>query len=193
MTQKVNMRKHTDVLTYGSDFLALQVRWVVFSGGEPQMHTDLARLGQVPAVAPGCNAPWVSALIETDGTVRPCFFHRSLGNIHQNRIVASSFVFACSLVSFRKLTLFIGFRLSDRKLFHRLGQFPQLVFKQRIREEAAAVDLHLDQRLVSQILLSKNNTSQNQSHPQLQKAPPGPYRAPGFRQKEKGCLQIPRP
>ena len=30
-----------------------------------------------------CNAPWVSTVIEADGTVRPCFFHRSLGNIHQ--------------------------------------------------------------------------------------------------------------
>jgi Fe-coproporphyrin III synthase len=28
-----------------------------------------------------CNAPWVSTVIEADGTVRPCFFHRSLGNI----------------------------------------------------------------------------------------------------------------
>ena len=30
-----------------------------------------------------CNAPWVSTVIEADGTVRPCFFHRSLGNIHE--------------------------------------------------------------------------------------------------------------
>lgn len=30
-----------------------------------------------------CNAPWVSTVIETDGTVRPCFFHHSLGNIHE--------------------------------------------------------------------------------------------------------------
>ncbi len=30
-----------------------------------------------------CNAPWVSTVIEADGTVRPCFFHRELGNIHQ--------------------------------------------------------------------------------------------------------------
>jgi len=30
-----------------------------------------------------CNAPWVSTVIEADGTVRPCFFHRVLGNIHQ--------------------------------------------------------------------------------------------------------------
>jgi MoaA/NifB/PqqE/SkfB family radical SAM enzyme len=28
-----------------------------------------------------CNAPWVSAVIETDGTVRPCFFHRPLGRL----------------------------------------------------------------------------------------------------------------
>ena len=30
-----------------------------------------------------CNAPWVSTVIETDGTVRPCFFHPGLGNIHE--------------------------------------------------------------------------------------------------------------
>lgn len=29
-----------------------------------------------------CNAPWVSAVIEADGAVRPCFFHEALGNIH---------------------------------------------------------------------------------------------------------------
>lgn len=29
-----------------------------------------------------CNAPWVSAVIEADGNVRPCFFHGSFGNIH---------------------------------------------------------------------------------------------------------------
>lgn len=39
-------------------------------------------LGEVEPVAPRCNAPWVSAVIEADGTVRPCFFHRALGNIH---------------------------------------------------------------------------------------------------------------
>jgi MoaA/NifB/PqqE/SkfB family radical SAM enzyme len=30
-----------------------------------------------------CNAPWVSTVIEADGTVRPCFFHRPLGSIHE--------------------------------------------------------------------------------------------------------------
>jgi Fe-coproporphyrin III synthase len=34
-----------------------------------------------------CNAPWVSAVIEADGTVRPCFFHESIGNIHGDSIM----------------------------------------------------------------------------------------------------------
>ncbi len=33
-----------------------------------------------------CNAPWVSTVIEADGTVRPCFFHRPLGNIYQQSL-----------------------------------------------------------------------------------------------------------
>lgn len=28
-----------------------------------------------------CNAPWVSVVVEADGTVRPCFFHQPYGNI----------------------------------------------------------------------------------------------------------------
>ena len=28
-----------------------------------------------------CNAPWVSTVVEADGTVRPCFFHEAIGNI----------------------------------------------------------------------------------------------------------------
>jgi MoaA/NifB/PqqE/SkfB family radical SAM enzyme len=28
-----------------------------------------------------CNAPWVSTVVEADGTVRPCFFHEAYGNI----------------------------------------------------------------------------------------------------------------
>jgi MoaA/NifB/PqqE/SkfB family radical SAM enzyme len=38
-------------------------------------------LGQLTPQAPICNAPWVSAVIEVDGSVRPCFFHRTIGNI----------------------------------------------------------------------------------------------------------------
>ncbi|MBA4056924.1 MAG: radical SAM protein [Marivirga sp.] len=29
-----------------------------------------------------CNAPWVSAVIESDGSVMPCFFHKPYGNIY---------------------------------------------------------------------------------------------------------------
>lgn len=31
-----------------------------------------------------CNAPWVSSVVESDGTVRPCFFQPALGNIHRD-------------------------------------------------------------------------------------------------------------
>ena len=31
-----------------------------------------------------CNAPWVSTVVEADGTVRPCFFHAPIGNIHES-------------------------------------------------------------------------------------------------------------
>ena len=36
-------------------------------------------------VAPVCNAPWTSAVIEADGTVRPCFFHRSIGSLKSDQ------------------------------------------------------------------------------------------------------------
>jgi Fe-coproporphyrin III synthase len=38
-------------------------------------------LGQVAPESPVCNAPWVSAVVEVDGSVRPCFFHRPVGNV----------------------------------------------------------------------------------------------------------------
>jgi MoaA/NifB/PqqE/SkfB family radical SAM enzyme len=31
-----------------------------------------------------CNAPWVSTVIEADGSVKPCFFHETIGNIHHS-------------------------------------------------------------------------------------------------------------
>jgi MoaA/NifB/PqqE/SkfB family radical SAM enzyme len=45
-----------------------------------------AHLGQAQHVAPRCNAPWVSTVIEASGDVRPCFFHPSLGNIHNHTL-----------------------------------------------------------------------------------------------------------
>ena len=43
---------------------------------------------QAAPVAPRCNAPWVSAVIEADGTVRPCFFHRPIGNLYRGDLQA---------------------------------------------------------------------------------------------------------
>lgn len=40
-----------------------------------------AQLDQSYPISPHCNAPWVSAVVEADGTVRPCFFHPPVGNI----------------------------------------------------------------------------------------------------------------
>ena len=33
-----------------------------------------------------CNAPWVSTVIEADGSVRPCFFHDTMGNIRDDSL-----------------------------------------------------------------------------------------------------------
>jgi MoaA/NifB/PqqE/SkfB family radical SAM enzyme len=40
-----------------------------------------AHLGLAESRAPRCNAPWVSAVVESDGTLRPCFFHEPIGNV----------------------------------------------------------------------------------------------------------------
>ena len=45
-----------------------------------------AQLGQAEQVAPYCNAPWVSAVIDPSGEVRPCFFHQPIGNIQDNTL-----------------------------------------------------------------------------------------------------------
>ena len=47
-----------------------------------------------------CNAPWVSTVIEADGTVRPCFFHKPLGNIHDETL--ESILNAEKAIDFRK-------------------------------------------------------------------------------------------
>jgi MoaA/NifB/PqqE/SkfB family radical SAM enzyme len=48
-----------------------------------------AHLGLEEPVAPRCNAPWVSAVIEATGEVRPCFFHPPYGKIAPGRTLAS--------------------------------------------------------------------------------------------------------
>jgi MoaA/NifB/PqqE/SkfB family radical SAM enzyme len=39
-----------------------------------------ARIGRQEPQAPPCTAPWMSAVVEADGTLRPCFFHGPVGN-----------------------------------------------------------------------------------------------------------------
>jgi len=57
-----------------------------FVAESPEQMRRLARYfaalhGDGEHVAPRCNAPWVSTVVEADGTVRPCFFHPPLGNL----------------------------------------------------------------------------------------------------------------
>jgi MoaA/NifB/PqqE/SkfB family radical SAM enzyme len=47
-----------------------------------------------------CNAPWVSAVIEADGSVRPCFFHAKIGNIGDSTL--TELINSPGSISFRK-------------------------------------------------------------------------------------------
>jgi MoaA/NifB/PqqE/SkfB family radical SAM enzyme len=47
-----------------------------------------------------CNAPWVSAVIESDGSVMPCFFHKPYGNIYETDFL--EIINSEDAVSFRK-------------------------------------------------------------------------------------------
>jgi len=47
-----------------------------------------------------CSAPWVSSVIESDGSVRPCFFHHKIGNIKESSL--TSIINSDQSISFRK-------------------------------------------------------------------------------------------
>jgi MoaA/NifB/PqqE/SkfB family radical SAM enzyme len=47
-----------------------------------------------------CNAPWVSTVIEADGSVRPCFFHDVIGNIRDSSL--ASILNGDTAINFRK-------------------------------------------------------------------------------------------
>ena len=49
---------------------------------------------------PICNAPWVSAVIDSDGSVLPCFFHKPYGNIFENEF--SEIINSKEAVKFRR-------------------------------------------------------------------------------------------
>jgi len=47
-----------------------------------------------------CNAPWVSTVVEADGTVRPCFFHSAYGNIREKSL--GEIINGAEAIRFRK-------------------------------------------------------------------------------------------
>ena len=51
-------------------------------------HHFRAALGLAAASAPRCNAPWVSAVVEANGAVRPCFFHAAIGNLNEQPLLS---------------------------------------------------------------------------------------------------------
>ena len=65
-----------------------------------------AHYGLEPHVAPRCNAPWVSAVLESNGDVRPCFFHPAIGNTEGTTL--SAVVNGPQAIAFRE-----GLRVAD--------------------------------------------------------------------------------
>lgn len=86
--------EEADELETEIDQLIFQYRAEIRSGFVSESADKLRRivrhfrehLNQAEPVAPRCNAPWVSAVIEASGDVRPCFFHPAVGNIHRQEL-----------------------------------------------------------------------------------------------------------
>jgi Fe-coproporphyrin III synthase len=63
----------------------------------PQYYAALRGHGRFPGVS--CNAPYMSAVIEADGSVRPCFFHQTVGSV---RLESLSSIVKRNLPAFRE-------------------------------------------------------------------------------------------
>jgi MoaA/NifB/PqqE/SkfB family radical SAM enzyme len=63
----------------------------------PRYYAALRGTEPFPRVS--CNAPWVSVVVEANGSVRPCFFHGSIGNVRQAPIAT---IVAQNLRTFRE-------------------------------------------------------------------------------------------
>ena len=59
------------------------------------------QLGDLAPRAPLCNAPWVSAVVEVDGGIRPCFFHGKIGDA--SAIPLEQAINSTSAMGFRSL------------------------------------------------------------------------------------------
>jgi len=75
--------------------------FIAESGAKLRRIADRFRehLNHTPPKSPLCNAPWVSAVIDLDGSIRPCFFHAAVGNINQLTLEQS--VNSTSALNFR--------------------------------------------------------------------------------------------
>jgi MoaA/NifB/PqqE/SkfB family radical SAM enzyme len=62
-----------------------------------QYYAALGGDGVFPSVA--CNAPYMSVVVEADGSVRPCFFHAPVGNVRESPLAA---IVAGNLPVFRR-------------------------------------------------------------------------------------------
>jgi MoaA/NifB/PqqE/SkfB family radical SAM enzyme len=63
----------------------------------PRYYAALGGRGRFPSVA--CNAPYMSAVIEADGSVKPCFFHQTVGSV---RLEPLSSIVKRNLPAFRE-------------------------------------------------------------------------------------------
>jgi Fe-coproporphyrin III synthase len=72
----------TLITTYEED---IRTGFIVENGTKLRRIADRFReyLYRLPPKAPRCNAPWVSAVVDVDGSVRPCFFHPVVSNVKQ--------------------------------------------------------------------------------------------------------------
>ena len=89
-------RSHKELVReYDSQFIAESSTKLL---GLVQYYRALHGIGMFPSKA--CNAPWVSAVIESTGEVLPCFFHKSYGNINVRSF--SEIINSAEAISFRK-------------------------------------------------------------------------------------------
>jgi Fe-coproporphyrin III synthase len=73
------------ITAYASDF---ESGYVAESADKlrrlPQYYAAIR--GETPFPSVSCTAPWVSVVVEANGSVRPCFFHDPVGNIRQTAL-----------------------------------------------------------------------------------------------------------
>ena len=59
-----------------------------------------AHYGLAPFPQKKCNAPWVSVVVEADGSVKPCFFHDTMGSVKDAPL--HDLINSASAISYRK-------------------------------------------------------------------------------------------